>query len=361
MRRSQMLCSRATSGGSHGPISGSARSRTPALPTQAHTATAGIARTGCAHCWRAFPVSSPPHGPPIGLVERPRADEVGLRILHAVELYAPSVGGAQAVVRQISERLAARGHEVTVATTRSADRHDSEIAGVQIEEFDVRGNEVRGMEGEIERYRRFVANGDFDIVMTYAAQQWTTDALLPIVDDLGKPVVLAPCGFSGLHDVAYGPYFAHLRDDLHRFAALVFHSNDYQDIHFARAAGIQDAEVIPNGADEREFFDMPARGSFRARHSVRDDAPLLLTVGAHTGQKGHAQAINVLRHASLARGGALTIVGNTPFGRGCMPSCRVRAGLTRVAAPSRRVIFSDPPRPSVVAAYADADIFLFCS
>ena len=40
-----------------------------------------------------------------------------MKILHTVEYYAPSVGGAQEVVRQISERMVQRGHQVTVATT----------------------------------------------------------------------------------------------------------------------------------------------------------------------------------------------------------------------------------------------------
>jgi len=39
-----------------------------------------------------------------------------VNILHTVEFYSPSVGGAQEVVRQISELLVKRGHDVTVAT-----------------------------------------------------------------------------------------------------------------------------------------------------------------------------------------------------------------------------------------------------
>src|SRR3954462_6732295 len=108
--------------------------------------------------------------------------EMGLRILHAVEFYAPSVGGAQEVIRQVSGRLAARGHDVTVATTHLRERRVDVIDGVRIEGFDVRGNAVRGIEGDVERYRRFVLDGGFDVVMTYAAQQWTTDALLPILE-----------------------------------------------------------------------------------------------------------------------------------------------------------------------------------
>src|SRR3954451_984506 len=123
---------------------------------------------------------------------------LAVRILHAVEFYAPSVGGAQEVVRQISERLAARGHDVTVATSAHPERSAPELNGVGIREFAASGNAVRGMAGDVEGYRRFVADGRFDVVMTYAAQQWTTDALLDGLDTIAAPVVLAPCGFSGL-------------------------------------------------------------------------------------------------------------------------------------------------------------------
>jgi L-malate glycosyltransferase len=286
-----------------------------------------------------------------------------VRILHAVEFYAPSVGGAQEVVRQVSERLVARGHEVTVATSRLPERAgERRIEGVEVAEFDVRGNDVRGMEGDVDGYRRLVAEGGFDVVMTYAAQQWTTDALLPVLDAIAAPTILAPCGFSGLHNPAYARYFERLRSQLHGFDALVFHSHGYQDIEFAREAGAGDLHVIPNAADEREFAGLAASGSFRAAHRIAPDTPLLLTVGGHTGLKGHAQAMAALRATrGTPRPPTLAVVANRPTGPGCVPVCRVRAALTRVVGRGRRVLLADPPRDQVLEAYADADLFVFCS
>lgn len=286
---------------------------------------------------------------------------MGLRILHAVEFFAPSVGGAQEVIRQISERLAARGHDVTVATTRLPERRKDRIGGVRIAEFDVRGNEVRGLEGDLDGYRDFVINGDFDVVMTYAAQQWTTDALLPVLERIRPPTVLAPCGFSALHRPEYAGYFRRLPERMGAFDSLVFHSNSYQDIDFAREAGLEAMTVIPNGADEREFGERPKRGAFRRAHGIPERAPLLLTVGGHTGLKGHAECMAAFRRSRLSSGGRLAIVGNTPTGRGCLTTCRARAGLTRLGRPDRRVLLVDPPRDAVLEAYADADLFVLCS
>ena len=284
-----------------------------------------------------------------------------MRILHAVESYTPAVGGAQEVVRQVSERLAARGHEVTVATSSRPDRRENSIAGVEVAEFDVRGNEVRGMSGDVESYRQFVAEGGFDVLMTYAAQQWTTDALLPVLDAVRTPKVLAPCGFSGLRDPAYTGYFKRLPERLRSFDELIFHSGTYQDIRFAREAGVERLSVIPNAADEREFAAERPSGAFRAAHGIAPNEPLLLTVGGHTGLKGHAQSIAALRASDGAAGGTLAIVGNTPTGRGCRPLCAARAAFTRVAGRGRRVLLLDPPREQLLDAYADADLFVFCS
>jgi glycosyltransferase involved in cell wall biosynthesis len=281
-----------------------------------------------------------------------------VRILHTVEFYPPAVGGVQEVVRQVSERLAAAGHDVTVATSADPRREGEMLGGVRVVGFDVRGNEVRGMTGDVDAYRRFVSEGDWDVVMAYAAQQWTCDALLPIVDEIRAPTVLAPCGFSALHDPAYAGYFASLGERLKAFDALIFHSDTYQDVRFAREAGASGITVIPNAADEREFGGEPRhRGRFRTAHGIGTEEPLLLTVGGHTGLKGHAQSMAALR--AMRQRATLAIVGNTPTGRGCLPLCRVRAAATRLR--GRRVLLLDPPREQVLDAYADADLFVFCS
>ena len=82
---------------------------------------------------------------------------MALRILHAVGQYTPSVGGAQAVVRQVSERLAAQGHRVTVATSAHPKRDWSEREGVTVREFAVQGNSVRGVAGDVDAYRREIS------------------------------------------------------------------------------------------------------------------------------------------------------------------------------------------------------------
>lgn len=282
-----------------------------------------------------------------------------MRILHTVEFYAPNVGGAQEVVRQISERLVERNHVVKVATTRLPERAGSTMNGVRIEEFDISGNAVRGFRGETGRYQDFLRTGAFDIIMNYAAQQWATDLAFPILDHLACPKILAPCGFSSLFNPAYASYFAHLPSVMRRYDQLIFHSDSYRDIQYARQRRLSHYTVIPNGAAESEFGKIDS--SFRSRYGIPDDVLLLLTVGSHTGIKGHSLVINAFRRARIGRA-VLVIVGNSTGGGGCSLDCRGRARITELLSFGRKqVMLLNPPRPDVVAAYHAADLFVFGS
>src|SRR4051812_49155486 len=105
----------------------------------------------------------------------------------------------QEVVRQLSERLISIGHEVTVVTTKLSSRKVSQLNGVKIREFEISGNKVRGIKGDAESYRQFLINSDYDVITFFAAQQWTFDAAIPILDKLKAKLVFVPTGFSGLY------------------------------------------------------------------------------------------------------------------------------------------------------------------
>src|SRR5256885_9177582 len=95
---------------------------------------------------------------------------------------------------------------------------------------------------------------------------WAPEPLLPSLGGLGSGTVLAPCGFSGLNDPAYAAYFSELPARLAQFDELIFHSSTYQDIEFARSAGLENLNVVPNGADREEVEVLDP--SFRERHGI---------------------------------------------------------------------------------------------
>lgn len=285
-----------------------------------------------------------------------------MKILHTVEFYAPSIGGAQEVVRQISERMVLLGHEVTVATTAISAGAIGELNGVKIRRFAVRGNHVRGMTGEVNAYRTFVHEGGFDIVMNYAAQQWATDALLDILPRIAARKVLVPCGFSALRQPQYAAYFQRMPDWMRQYDATVFMSERYRDAEFARQNHLSNMHVIPNGAAGDEFL-VGGAGNIRPRLGIAEDAFLVLHVGSHTGIKGHVEAIRMFMRAQI-RNAVLVIVANNSV-NGCGRSCRTKAALCSwwplAALTGKRVLVLDLPRADTIALYHAANLFLFPS
>ncbi|MBX3348221.1 MAG: glycosyltransferase family 4 protein [Nitrospira sp.] len=213
-----------------------------------------------------------------------------MRILFCCQFYAPSIGGVQEVMRQVAERLVLRGHEVTVATSWLPDRTSWIQNGVVIKDFAIAGSSVGGMQGDLAAYQKWVLSESFDLVMINMAQQWTLDALIPVLKDVRGRKILIPCGFSCLYEPSYAKYYRSMPEVLRRFDHLIFHSFDYRDIRFTKQHRIQQVSVIPNGASETEFHVAKDR-SFRQRLGISDDDWMFLTVGSFTLAKGHLDLV----------------------------------------------------------------------
>lgn len=291
-----------------------------------------------------------------------------MKILHTVEFYSPSVGGAQEVVRQLSEHLVMLGHEVTVATTNLPDRLKKTLNGVKIVEFDVSGNAVRGYSGtDIEKYKRFLVKGGFDVIMNYAAQQWTADLAFEALDKIKARKIFVPCGYSGLYDPSYAEYFASMPDILRQYDKVVYLSHDYRDINFAKEHKIRNGIVIPNGADEREFSVISEKSKieFRKKWNIAKDDKLILCVGTHTGVKGHDEAITSFQKAKI-KNAILMIIGDTNKNGGCYSSCLRKTWifnkiLSKIDHLSKRIQVSSLSRVETITAFTSSDLFLFLS
>lgn len=289
-----------------------------------------------------------------------------MRILHCVEFYHPSVGGMQCVARTLSERLARRGHEVTVATSHHPAREGDLLNGVRIRPFRVSGNLVRGLEGEVEAYRSFLRAGRFDVVTLFSAQQWATDVALELLPELRAKVVFVPTGFSGLPDPAYAGYYERMPGWLRAVDANVFLSDSFRDVDFARRHGGANPRLIPNGASEEEFGAAAGAATgpdVRAALGIPARSTLVLHVGSFTGAKGQPEAIEIFRRARL-RDATLLLVGD-PANRKVHRRCSRRARLHRLSPvrlldrTSIRVATLD--RATTVAAFQAADLFLLPS
>lgn len=235
-----------------------------------------------------------------------------MRFLFCCELYYPSVAGVPVVMRELAERLVRRGHEVTIATTRLRNRTFDVLNGVKIVEFSVSGNGASGMKGEIDRYRDFVLGSDVDAVLIKAAQQWTFDALWPVVDEIRARKVFIPCGFSGLYQSSYAEYFRKLPAVLNLFDHLILYASNYRDMEYMCKFKISHYSIIPNGASPEEF-EVPKDPSFRKRYGISEESFVFLTVGGLTGMKGHLEVARAFARLNTnGRSSVLILNGNIP-------------------------------------------------
>ncbi|MCK4793978.1 MAG: glycosyltransferase family 4 protein [Desulfobacteraceae bacterium] len=234
--------------------------------------------------------------------------------------------------------------------------------GVKIEDFSITGNAVRGFSGEVDRYQNFILESDFDVIMNYAAQQWATDLVLPLLNKVSAKKVFVPCGFSGLFLPEYANYFEQMKTWLKQYDACIYMSNDYRDINFARECGADNDVLIPNGAGADEF-DQKHEVNIRKKLNIPQDHFLILHVGSHTGIKGHKEAIQIFKKAKIKHASFL-IVANS-FGGGCTRSCRIAekkyaySPYSKIA--DKKIIIRSLSRKETVAAYHEADLFLFPS
>jgi glycosyltransferase involved in cell wall biosynthesis len=317
-----------------------------------------------------------------------------MKILHTVESYLPAMHGMQKVVQQISEKLVLLGHEVTIATKFSPERLELIINGVGIESFKLSGNSVEGINGsqdEKDRYVNFVKNGNFDIVSNFAAQQWATDILLPHLNHIKSKKIFIPTGFSKLNDFRYKTYYSNMRYWMKAYDSNVFLSNDYQDIKFARENHIKKVQVIANAASYDEFYGLQ-QNNVKRRLAIKDSDFLILTIGSHTGSKGHAETIQMFKLAKL-NNATLLVIGNNPlivsfvksvainsvkkilnffsfitkkkYVASCYNSCNFKSKwynlLFYLTGATKKIIVKDMNRSDTLCAYAAADLFLFPS
>lgn len=309
-----------------------------------------------------------------------------MRILLCCQSYFPAGGGVAKVNKEIAERLATRGHDVTVATTKIKERNEQVFQGVRIQEFDVSGNKAQGIRGEIKHYQNFVVSGKFDAIMIYAAQQWTFDALWPVLPNISARKLHVPCGYSGFYDPSYKNYFRQMPDILRQFDHLIYNAKDYRDINFAKEQGIAKYSIIPNGASETEF-DFCPMPDFREKWGIAEDEFVFLTVGSPPSLKGHRDVALAYEQMQLPFPSVVILDGKynyieNPLGQAFPTEIKrmfirmVKRLLGKTVFPEKgfgkalesisnqqgkRFLMTDMPRDEIISAFFSSDLFVFAS
>jgi len=210
-----------------------------------------------------------------------------MKILICCENFYPSIGGVQEVCMQLAKRFSKIDHKVYVATSWNPYRKSNKINGIQIIDFKIFGNFTRSIVGETQKYIDYVCKNDFDVILIYAAQQWSCDLLLKYIPKINAKKILVPCGFSKLYDRNYLPYFDFLKKQLNYFDKFIFHTKLYRDFQFIKKNIIDFNKLylIPNCADENEFDDLKIKTFYKKKFNNENEI-IILTNGSFTLDKG---------------------------------------------------------------------------
>jgi len=254
-------------------------------------------------------------------------------------------------MQRISEGLVARRHHVTVATTYHPQRDSKVLNGVTIEQFDVHGRWTRGYRGEVRRYQEFVRSFDCDVMMNYAAQQWSADLVFPLLDRLTCVKVFVPCGYSALYNWKWWLYFRRLPSVLRRYDHIVYLSDNYRDKQFGDRNGIKHFSVIGNGASDEEFLN--PKSGFRTEYGITTSL-MFLCVSNYGPGKNQKMVLRAYQQANVPDS-TLVFIGSELNDYANRLQYLVNGQNNTIR------LLAHVPREKVIAAYHEADLFLFGS
>jgi glycosyltransferase involved in cell wall biosynthesis len=305
-----------------------------------------------------------------------------MKLLFCVEFYYPSMGGMQEVTKRLAEGFVRNGHEVTVATTHLEERTSLLLNGVNIRGFKVSGKQATGIKGDIKAYSDFLLNEKIDVIVLFAAQQWTVDVALPLLDQIKAKKIFVPTGFSGLFDPDFKKYYVQMPTWLSKMDGTVFLSAHYRDFEFSQKH-VRNYKLIPNGASKEEFENVNY-GNFRGKYGISSDTRILVHVGSHTGCKGHDETIKIFKKLK-SKNVLLLIIGNYFHQVDEKPKLSLREKIKKIfygqshcpysckyeyealneswslKLNNKKIMITELPRFETMEALKDSDLFVFLS
>jgi glycosyltransferase involved in cell wall biosynthesis len=300
-----------------------------------------------------------------------------VKILITSFTFPPQANGVAEAARSQSAGLAARGHDVTVATGFDAARTvDHSPPGVTVRQFKVSGaaNIRGGCQGDTAGYGRFIASYDGDIILCNCWQIWTTDAAIQFFPATKARKVIISHGFSAhiWHSCprfAWGlgqwltaqPYVLRLPKMMKAFDRLVFLSprcdaGRFFDHSVARLFFPDRLSVIPNGVHLSDWEK--AGADFRRRWNIATKF-LLLNVAYYSPLKNQLATLRDFIRANRPDA-TLAFIGSqfNDYSAGM----KALYESSRAKFPRAQVLFLEKiPRQIINAAYRAADVFILSS
>jgi len=285
-----------------------------------------------------------------------------MNILICCEFYSPSIGGAEKVAEELAKNFGNYGHKVSIATSKYNKRlAKSEILDkIKIHRFQISGNYTKGLRGNVKEYQKFLTSNKYDVILFYAAQQWTLDAALPILDKIKTNIYLATCGFSGLKKIGYKNYFKILKKKLFLFNRNIVHSNNYIDAIFLKKNKIKNKTLIPNAAEN--IFNKKNNLNFFHLNRIKEAKKNILNISNYKFNKGQDISILVFFLLKYKDKINLIFIGNKFNSKIYFYYMRILKFFTEFFFNNKKILFlEEVSRKNVLSAYLESDVFLFTS
>ena len=208
-----------------------------------------------------------------------------MKILQVAQFFSPVHGGSAEAPYQLSKELEKRGHEITVYASgyKSSQEYINSISEVTVclfrswlnyAKFHVTPSMIKRAKKDIKNfdvihmhnYRTFQ-----NIVVHHYARKYKIPyvlqahgSVLPFFQKRGlKRIFDLFCGYKILKDAS--KVIAVAKTEVEQYKKMGVNENKI--------------EIVPNGIDLSEFDNLPERGEFRKKYSIKDNEKMILYLG----------------------------------------------------------------------------------
>jgi glycosyltransferase involved in cell wall biosynthesis len=171
-----------------------------------------------------------------------------MNILICSEYFLPHIGGVEQHSLALAKLIISNSkNKCVIATSFVPGSNKIEKKGnLKIRRFNISGSLVKGYNGEIDEYKEFLLNSDFDLIFFNACQQWTFDLSLTILQKIKSKKILFPCGFSRIDNIFYKPYFNILKKEINNFDRIICVSKKWRDYKFCQKYFKKKIDIVSN-------------------------------------------------------------------------------------------------------------------
>jgi glycosyltransferase involved in cell wall biosynthesis len=232
-----------------------------------------------------------------------------MKILLCSEFYYPKIGGVERHNEILANFLHKKKNFVEIATS-SSHKKNQKYFPYKINYFNITGSIFKGYFGETIAYQNFLIESKFDIIFFNAAQQWSFDLALPIIEEIKSKKILFPCGFSRLNNILYKPYFLILQKKFKYFDKIICVNRNLQDFKFISKFYKKKIYIVNNGASFIKNNFKLNKKKFLQNYNLANETKIIIYLSNFKFFKGQDIAINIYKKLKI-KNAILLLIGNS--------------------------------------------------